>query len=317
MVDQPVAISDITDPTQIRVKLLASGRDVHAPLSAVAASAIHGAPTKTTPVDADQFGYWDSVGLQAVKTTWANIKATLKTYFDTLYQPLAAALTSWAGVTRAAGFDTFAATPSSANLRALLTDEVGTGSLVFATSPTLVTPALGTPTALVLTNATGLPNASVIGLGSAALKNTGTSGNTVSLLDGVNTWSGAQTFSSSAKSTSASGGIGYATGAGGTVTQATSKATAITLNAICGQVTLNNSALAAGSIQNIAFNNSAMAAGDVIIINHISGGTLGAYTVGGRCNGSGVGAIDLRNNTAVSLSEALVLQFAIVKAVNS
>lgn len=98
-------------------------------------------------------------------------------------------LAAWAGVTRAAGFDTFVATPSSDNLRSLLTDETGTGAAVFATSPTLVTPALGTPSALVLTNATGLPNSSVIGLGTAALKNTGTSGDAVPLLNVANTWS--------------------------------------------------------------------------------------------------------------------------------
>ena len=53
------------------------------------------------------------------------------------------------------GIATFLGTPSSANLRAAVTDETGTGSLVFATSPTLVTPNLGTPTFLVATNATG------------------------------------------------------------------------------------------------------------------------------------------------------------------
>ena len=52
---------------------------------------------------------------------------------------------------------TFLGTPSSANLRSALTDETGTGGAVFATSPTLVTPALGTPASGVLTNATGLP----------------------------------------------------------------------------------------------------------------------------------------------------------------
>lgn len=56
---------------------------------------------------------------------------------------------------------TFLGTPSSANLASALTDKTGTGVNVFATSPTLVTPALGTPTALVLTNATGLPPAGV------------------------------------------------------------------------------------------------------------------------------------------------------------
>ena len=49
----------------------------------------------------------------------------------------------------------FLATPSSANLASAITDETGSGALVFATSPTLVTPALGTPSALVGTNISG------------------------------------------------------------------------------------------------------------------------------------------------------------------
>ena len=48
---------------------------------------------------------------------------------------------------------------TSANLAAALTDETGTGASVFATSPTLVTPALGTPSALVGTNITGTATA--------------------------------------------------------------------------------------------------------------------------------------------------------------
>jgi hypothetical protein len=55
------------------------------------------------------------------------------------------------------GIATFLATPSSANLASAITDETGSGSLVFATSPTLVTPVLGTPTSGTLTNCTGLP----------------------------------------------------------------------------------------------------------------------------------------------------------------
>lgn len=55
------------------------------------------------------------------------------------------------------GVATFLATPSSANLISAVTDETGSGALVFATSPTLVTPLLGTPTSGVMTNVTGLP----------------------------------------------------------------------------------------------------------------------------------------------------------------
>lgn len=82
------------------------------------------------------------------------------------YQPLDADLTSWATVTRAAGYDTFAATPSSANMATLVTNETGSGALVFATSPTFVTPVLGTPASGTATNLTGLPIATgVSGLG--------------------------------------------------------------------------------------------------------------------------------------------------------
>jgi len=55
------------------------------------------------------------------------------------------------------GVATFLSAPSSSNLRSALTDETGTGSAVFATSPTLVTPLLGTPTSGDLTNCTGSP----------------------------------------------------------------------------------------------------------------------------------------------------------------
>lgn len=59
------------------------------------------------------------------------------------------------------GVATFLGTPSSANLAAAVTDETGSGLLVFATSPVLITPNIGTPSAGVLTNCTGLPNSSV------------------------------------------------------------------------------------------------------------------------------------------------------------
>lgn len=55
------------------------------------------------------------------------------------------------------GVATFLTTPSSANLASALTNETGSGAAVFATSPTLVTPNIGTPSAATLTNATGLP----------------------------------------------------------------------------------------------------------------------------------------------------------------
>ena len=73
--------------------------------------------------------------------------------------------TSWATTTTGTGVVTWITTPSSANLATAVTGETGSGALVFAESPTLVTPALGTPASGVLTNATGLPIAGITGLG--------------------------------------------------------------------------------------------------------------------------------------------------------
>lgn len=116
---------------------------------------------------------------------------------------------------------------------------------------------------------------------------------------------------------SGTAGLGYSTGAGGTVTQATNKATAVTLNKITGAITMNNASLAAGTIVSFTLNDTAIAATDLIMVMHESGGTLGSYTVNGRATGAGTAAIDIRNNTAGALGEALVLRFAVIKSVNA
>jgi hypothetical protein len=120
---------------------------------------------------------------------------------------------------------------------------------------------------------------------------------------------------SSIKSSSPSAGLGYAAGAGGAVTQLTSKATAVTLNAICGQITMVNSALAAAAEVSFVLNNSYIEANDVVVVNIKSGGTATAYLVSVTAVSAGSCTINISNASAASLSEALVLGFAVIKAV--
>lgn len=112
------------------------------------------------------------------------------------------------------------------------------------------------------------------------------------------------------------GGIGYTTGAGGTVTQGTSKSTGVTLNKICGEIATHNASLAAGASVFFTFTNSAIAATDLIVLNHVTSGTGGAYILSGGC-GAGSAIINIQNNTGGALAEVLGIRFAVIKGITS
>jgi hypothetical protein len=97
-------------------------------------------------------------------------------------------------------------------------------------------------------------------------------------------------------------------GTGGTVTQATSKSTAVTLNTDSGEITMNNAALGAATIVSFTLTNSTIGAADVLALNHASGGTIGSYSLTASC-AAGSATIYVRNNTAGILSEAVVIRF--------
>jgi len=108
------------------------------------------------------------------------------------------------------------------------------------------------------------------------------------------------------------GTFGYGTGRG-IVTQETNKSTGVTLNAPCGAVTMNGAALNADTTVSFTLTNSSIAANDIMLLNHISGGTAGAYVLNAQA-AAGSASINVRNITAGSLSEAIVIGFAIIKA---
>ena len=92
-----------------------------------------------------------------------------------------------------------------------------------------------------------------------------TSGNITTT--GTLTVTGAVSAANAVLSSHATGGIGYATGAGGAVTQATDRTTGVTLNKICGTITTHNASLAAGAEATFTVTNSAVAATDVVVVS--------------------------------------------------
>ena len=106
--------------------------------------------------------------------------------------------------------------------------------------------------------------------------------------------------------------IGYSAAAQGAVTQATSKSTGVTLNKSAGQITMNDAALANATNVSFTLTNSTISAKDVVILSVAAGATAGAYNcwISGKATGSCT--ITLRNLSGGSLSEAVVINFAVI-----
>lgn len=134
---------------------------------------------------------------------------------------------------------------------------------------------------------------------------------TVAILGLAQTWTAAQTFSSSVLLSGTSGVLGYTAGAGGQVTQATSKSTGVTLNRPSGWITMNNASLAAGASVTFTLTNSTITGSSNVLVSHIFTGTAGAYIC--QCNNTSSGACDISvyNRTGGALAEAILLAFTV------
>ena len=106
--------------------------------------------------------------------------------------------------------------------------------------------------------------------------------------------------------------IGYAPGAQGAVTQATDKSTGVTLNKSAGRITMNGAALAGNTAVSFTLTNNLISANDVVILNISGGATAAAYTTYVSSMTTGSAVITLRNLTAGSLSETVILNFSTI-----
>jgi hypothetical protein len=110
--------------------------------------------------------------------------------------------------------------------------------------------------------------------------------------------------------------FGYTTAAQGSVTQATSKSTAVTLNKSAGRISMNNASLAANTAVTFKLNNNFISPNDIIITN-LSGAvtgspTAGAYTTYVSSMTTNSADITLRNLTAGALAEDVIINFAVI-----
>jgi len=109
--------------------------------------------------------------------------------------------------------------------------------------------------------------------------------------------------------------IGYSAAAQGAVTQLTDKSTGVTLNKSAGRITMHNAALAGGAVASFILTNNMISAKDIIIVNvgsNTTGSAAGAYTTYISYMSAGTALISLRNLSATSYSEAVVINFTII-----
>jgi hypothetical protein len=109
--------------------------------------------------------------------------------------------------------------------------------------------------------------------------------------------------------------LGYTAAAQGTVTQLTNKGTSVTINKPAGRITMNNAALLGGAAISFTVNNTFVSSNDLVLLNISAGATAASYNIWVDTMVSGAFTISVLNRTGGSLSEAVVINFAIIHCV--
>ena len=317
------------------------------------ASSTHAATSKTTPVDADELPIVDSAASWGLKKlTWVNLKATLKTYFDTLYLGIAATAANasqllgatWASpgtigstTPNSGAFTTLSATGNATlgdastdthTINGVLTQSVGAGvGITTGGNLTVSSPDGVEGGQVTLKNRANTAAAFVVDVDNVDQCRVFTAQNntniTIGQIGGATGGSVAiHTGSTERVKIDSSGnvlvtsvaGLGYGTGSGGTVTQATSRTTAVTLNKPTGRIDVISGAGSA-TWTTFQLNNSLVTATDVIVLSVKTGSTNVYLTnVTSVANGSLNISFATTGGTA---TDTFSINFAVIKGSTS
>jgi len=115
--------------------------------------------------------------------------------------------------------------------------------------------------------------------------------------------------------------LAYVLGSGGQVTQLTSKTTSVAINTLCGQIIMTADSIAANTSVSFTLVNDNIRGTDIVLVSvaNVAGVAPTANTYSVSCDAVLAGScrIQVRNISGVAAAQALVLNFAIVKAVNA
>lgn len=287
---------------------------------------LSGETGKTTPVDADLLALSDSAASFGLKKlTWANLKATAKTYFDGLYASLAGS-----------SGQAFSASSPTSEFNVINVNRMRTRSDMFNVTTNTSTAYVLSPSIPLSGLVDGLafsiqphvncgasPTINISGLGNINIVKETRDGTYVNLVaDDLRQYHNYNLIYNATVAKyvlqkvalSSNQGIGYITGDGGEVTQLTNKSTTVTLNKPTGKITTSNAALGANTAAIFEFSNSILGANDTVVLSIKSGfATNATYRCWAEEVVDGACKIVIENRSTGSLSEAIVINYSIIK----